>query len=66
MVESVVIRNGIVVNATGVSTEQQDVVIVDGKISKIVPSSPSNSYEESFNVIDADGKLIIPGKIIFC
>jgi dihydroorotase len=53
------IKNATIVNADKVWDKTQDILCVDGKISKIAPSIDAGSHE----VVDAKGKKVLPGLI---
>jgi imidazolonepropionase-like amidohydrolase len=59
-----VIRSGTVVTGDGRTTATAtDVVIVDGRIRALLPADTGRSYEQADRILDATGKLILPGVI---
>ncbi|MEV5413153.1 amidohydrolase family protein [Thermopolyspora sp. NPDC052614] len=59
-----VIRSGTVIPGVGVSSlPSTDVVIVDGAVRDLLPSNPARPYDQADLVIDAAGKVVLPGLI---
>ena len=53
------IKNAIIVNADKVWDKPQDILCIEGKISQIASSIPSEGHE----IVDAKGKKVLPGLI---
>jgi imidazolonepropionase-like amidohydrolase len=59
-----VIRSGAVVTGDGRTVAAAtDAVIVDGRIRDLLPAGADRSYEQADRVLDAAGKLVLPGVI---
>jgi N-acyl-D-amino-acid deacylase len=60
-VTQVVIRNGTVVDGTGTSERQADVLLADGRITAVV--APGSAVSADAEVVDATGCIVTPGFI---
>ena len=64
--KTLVIRNGTLIDGTGEPASQNDAVVIDGnRISSVGALPPDLNLEDTakYEVIDADGKWIMPGLI---
>lgn len=58
-----IIKNGLIVDGTGIKGFAGDVVVEGDKITDVVPGSFTPEKGEDFNVIDATGCVVSPGFI---
>ena len=56
---SVLIKNALIVNATGQADKRQDILLDRGKIIKLTSNIPAAKHK----VVDADGQYVLPGLI---
>jgi len=57
------IKGGDVVDPARGTIEKLDIIIEDGKVSKILPSGELKEIDPKTSVIDASGKIVVPGLI---
>jgi len=57
------IKGGDVVDPARGTIEKLDIIIEDGKVSKILPSGELKKVDPKTAVIDASGKIVVPGLI---